>query len=185
MDAISVEELSRLLRGNPAPVLLDVRRDAARVKAGAQIAGAIWHDPAHWLDWKDRLVPSPGPVVLYCAHGLEISQGLAAALRAMGVPAFFLQGGFAGWQAAGGPGQALTGATPFDIPGVALSHVGPLCSFDAFLESYDLQTPALRQLADIVRGADTERLDLTPQSAGLYALSLGLSKRFADDQEML
>lgn len=80
---------------------------------------------------------------------------------------------------------AQTGAIPYDIPGVELSHVGDLCSFDAFLEKYALDDPALRQLAAIVRGADTARLDLTPQSAGLYALSLGLSRTFADDHEML
>ncbi|RON05438.1 chromate resistance protein ChrB domain-containing protein [Pseudomonas brassicacearum] len=76
-------------------------------------------------------------------------------------------------------------ATPYDIPGVELSHVGELCSFDAFLKKYQLSDPALQHLAKIVRGADTSRLDLTPQSAGLYAISLGLSQRFADDQEML
>ena len=66
-----------------------------------------------------------------------------------------------------------TGATPYDIPGVEMSHVGELCSFDAFLAKYRLDEPALQQLAAIVRGADTSRLDLTPQSAGLYAMSLG------------
>ena len=78
-----------------------------------------------------------------------------------------------------------TGAIPYDIPGVELSHVGDLCSFDAFLAKYDLHDPALRQLAAIVRGADTSRLDLTPQSGGLFAISLGLSALFADDHEML
>jgi len=78
-----------------------------------------------------------------------------------------------------------TGATPYDIPGVEMGHVGELCSFDAFLDKYGLGDPALQQLAVIVRGADTSRLDLTPQSAGLLALSLGLSRVFADDHEML
>ncbi len=77
------------------------------------------------------------------------------------------------------------GATPYDIPGVEMSHVGDLCSFDAFLHKYELSDPALQQLATIVRGADTDRLHLTPQSAGLYALSLGLSRQFANDHEML
>ncbi len=80
---------------------------------------------------------------------------------------------------------ADAGAIPYDIPGVELSHVGELCSFDAFLTKYGLATPALQQLAVIVRGADTSRLDLAPQSAGLYALSLGLSQCFADDHDML
>lgn len=78
-----------------------------------------------------------------------------------------------------------TGAIPYDIPGVELSHAGDLCSFDAFVKKYNLSDPALNQLAAIVRGADTSRLDLTDQSPGLYALSVGLSRVFADDHEML
>jgi hypothetical protein len=78
-----------------------------------------------------------------------------------------------------------TGAIPYDIPDVELSHVGDLCSFDAFLKKYQLSDPALQQLAVIVRGADTARLDLVPQAAGLLAISLGLSHLFQDDHEML
>ncbi len=78
-----------------------------------------------------------------------------------------------------------TNAIPYDIPGVELTHEGEMCSFDAFLKKYQLDDPALQRLALIVRGADTSRLQLTPQSAGLYALSLGLSHDFADDHEML
>ena len=78
-----------------------------------------------------------------------------------------------------------SGATPYDIPGVEVGHVGELCSFDAFLAKYKIADPALRQLAQIVRGADTSRLDLTPQSAGLYAISLGLSIAYPDDHEVL
>jgi hypothetical protein len=77
------------------------------------------------------------------------------------------------------------GAIPYDVPGVELSHVGDLCSFDAFLKKYGLAEPALSQIAIIIRGADTSRLDLTPQSAGLYAISLGLSYCYQDDHEML
>jgi hypothetical protein len=78
------------------------------------------------------------------------------------------------------------GAVPYDIPGVEMSHEGELCSFDTFLKKYELTTDAaLVQLAAIVRGADTSRLDLTPQSPGLYALSLGLSEIFRDDHRML
>jgi hypothetical protein len=78
-----------------------------------------------------------------------------------------------------------TGATPYDIPGVEMSHVGDFCSFDAFLKKYELTDPALRQLAKIVRGADTSQLQSTPQSAGLFAISLGLSATFSDDHDML
>lgn len=78
-----------------------------------------------------------------------------------------------------------TGAIPYDIPGVEYGHRGELCSFNTFLDRHDLKDPALRQLAVIVRGADTDRLDLAPQCAGLLALSLGLSQNFGDDHEML
>ena len=77
-------------------------------------------------------------------------------------------------------------AVPYDIPDVHFSHEGERCSFDAFLAHYRLEgEPALRKLALIVRGADTNRLDLAPQAAGLAALSLGLSRNFPDDHEML
>jgi hypothetical protein len=78
-----------------------------------------------------------------------------------------------------------TGAVPYDVEGVELSHAGDRCSFDAFLERYRLDDPALAELATIVRGADTARLDLAPQCAGLLAVSLGLSRLFADDHEQL
>ena len=80
---------------------------------------------------------------------------------------------------------AESAAIPYDVPGVELSHVGEQCSFDAFLRKYDLTSPALAQLAVIVRGADTARLDLAPEAPGLLALSLGLSRNFLDDHEML
>lgn len=76
-------------------------------------------------------------------------------------------------------------AIPYDIPDVAFSHVGERCSFDAFLKHYRLTDPAMRQLAVIVRGADTARLELAPQAPGLAAVSLGLSRIFANDHEML
>jgi rhodanese-related sulfurtransferase len=74
---------------------------------------------------------------------------------------------------------------PYDIPGVEFSHDGDLCSFDAFLKAFRLRDPALDALAVIVRGADTGRLDLAPQAAGLLAVSLGLSLIDKDDLAML
>jgi rhodanese-related sulfurtransferase len=76
-------------------------------------------------------------------------------------------------------------AVPYDIPGVEFTHEGELCSFDAFIARYRLRDPALVELALIVRGADTNRPDLAPQSAGLVAISLGLSLKFKNDHEML
>ena len=80
---------------------------------------------------------------------------------------------------------AQTGAVPYDIPGVEYGHDGELCSFDAFLKKHHLDEPGLQQLALIVRGADTARPDIAPEAAGLLAISLGLSRCFSDDHEML
>jgi len=76
-------------------------------------------------------------------------------------------------------------AIPYDVPGAHFGHDGERCSFDAFIRHYRLADAALDRLATIVRGADTSRLDLAPEAHGLYAISLGLSRNFADDHEML
>jgi len=80
---------------------------------------------------------------------------------------------------------AETGAIPYDVPDVELGHLGELCSFDAFIKKYHLTDPALQKLAVIVRAADTDRMELAPQAAGLLAISRGLSRNFPDDHEML
>jgi hypothetical protein len=77
------------------------------------------------------------------------------------------------------------GAIPFDVPGVELTHAGPLCSFDAFLRKYHLEDEALARLAEIVRAADTDTLDRSAPAAGLLAITLGLGANIGDDQELL
>jgi rhodanese-related sulfurtransferase len=72
-------------------------------------------------------------------------------------------------------------ATPFDVEGVFWSHRGELCTFDVMVEEFGLHSDALGRLALIVRAADTARLDLAPQAAGLLAASLGLSRMHRDD----
>jgi len=76
-------------------------------------------------------------------------------------------------------------ALPYDVPDVHFTHEGERCSFDAFIRHYRLRDPALEQLALIVRAADTGKLDLAAQAPGLAAISLGLSRNFHDDHEML
>jgi rhodanese-related sulfurtransferase len=76
-------------------------------------------------------------------------------------------------------------AVPYDMPGVVVTHRGERCSFDALIEDFALADAALDRLATIVRGADTDRPELAPECAGLLATSLGLSRRYADDLEML
>ncbi|SFH31887.1 hypothetical protein SAMN04488020_1109 [Palleronia marisminoris] len=76
-------------------------------------------------------------------------------------------------------------AAPFDIENAFWSHRGERCTFDVMLEELGLSLPALERLAIIVRGADTARLDLAPEAAGLLAASLGLSRMYSDDLEQL
>ncbi len=76
-------------------------------------------------------------------------------------------------------------ATPFDIEGVFWSHRGDHCTFETMIKEFALETEALMRLATIVRGADTNRHDLASQSAGLLAVSVGLSRMYRDDLEQL
>ncbi len=234
MDApISPSDLRAAAGAEPAPLIIDVRREAAFRAAPNMIAGALRRDPESVARWAPEL-PAATSVVVYCVHGHEVSQTAAAELGRLGIRARYLEGGFAGWAECGFPlarkpvgaatrwvtrerpkidriacpwlihrfvdpgaefvyvaaDQVLptaerTQAIPYDVPDVEFSHDGERCSFDAFLAAYRLQDPALTQLAVIVRGADTARLDLAPQAAGLAAISLGLSHRFADDHELL
>jgi hypothetical protein len=74
-------------------------------------------------------------------------------------------------------------AIPYDVPDVELGHQGPRCSFDAFVERYELGDPAMTALATIVRGADTDDRGLTPESAGLYAAATGFQAISRDDHD--
>jgi rhodanese-related sulfurtransferase len=76
-------------------------------------------------------------------------------------------------------------ATPFDIENVFWSHRGERCTFDVMIEEFGLASEPLDRLATIVRAADTARLELAPEAAGLLAASLGLSRMYADDLEQL
>lgn len=76
-------------------------------------------------------------------------------------------------------------AIPFDVPGVELGHHGAECSFDAVIRHFELAAPGLEQLALIVRGADTDDKDLTPQSRGLEAIAEGFRAIGKDDHDIL
>jgi rhodanese-related sulfurtransferase len=76
-------------------------------------------------------------------------------------------------------------ATTFDIEGVTYSHRGDGCSFDALLDDFGLHDAALDRLALVIRAADTDRHDLSPQAAGLLAVSVGLSRQYRDDLAQL
>lgn len=80
---------------------------------------------------------------------------------------------------------ARLSAIPYDIAGVEHTHYGSDCTFDYFVRKYAIDDPAIQTIATIVRGADTNRFDLAPQAAGLWAISAGLSVNYANDQEQL
>jgi rhodanese-related sulfurtransferase len=231
--SISAQSLYVRLGGPAAPTLIDVRRTQTFDADPRMIVGAIRRPPEAVAEWSTALLPDR-PVVVYCAHGLEIGRDTAASLRGIGLDARYLEGGIAEWveqklplrgkrdDSSGwvtrerpkidriacpwlirrfidpaakflfAPTERVldvaheTGATAYDIPGAEpFAHDGELCSFDAFLKVYGIEDPALDALAVIVRGADTARLELAPQSPGLLALSLGLSVNFPDDHDML
>jgi len=77
------------------------------------------------------------------------------------------------------------GAIPYDIPGAEYTHEGEYCTFDYIIRKHHITDPAIHTLARIVRGADTDRFELAPQAAGLWAISAGLSYNYSDDKEQL
>ena len=238
MDTVSIDSRSlyAALGSSGAPRILDTRRDKAYDADDRLLPGAVrtGPDPLPFAGTH----PRERPIVVYCVYGHEVGQDAAAALRAQGFDARYLEGGIDGWGKSGLPTirrrpdwrvpggsrwitrerpkidriacpwlirrfidplaafdyvpakQVLDeaksrAAVPYDIPGAVVTHRGERCSFDALIEDFDLHDAALDRLATIVRGADTDRLDLSAQSAGLLATSLGLSQRYPDDHEML
>ena len=103
---ITHEQLRSDIRSGSPPLIIDVRRQAAFLEATDLVQGALRRDPETVATWVDHL-PRTARVVVYCAHGHEISQGLCAALRALGADARHLVGGIEAWRRAGMPLQAL------------------------------------------------------------------------------
>lgn len=237
---LSPESLMTLVGTAACPLLLDVRRADVFAASPVRIATALWRDHMAVDEWQPGL-PASRPVVVYCAHGHNVSEIAAARLTAAGADVAVLDGGLEAWIAVGGPTVALnapglarglpgpsewvtrerpkidriacpwlirrfvdplavfhfvaaervgdvaqeTGWIPFDVKDVFYSHRGGDCSFDTLIGEFGLADPALLHLARIVRGADTARLDLEPQAAGLLAISLGLSAAEQDDHVQL
>ena len=229
----SPQELYQSIGTASAPLVIDVRRPDDFDADDVQIVGAIRRFPDQVGQWR-REITEDRRVVVYCVHGQQVSQSVAAALAAAGLDAGYVEGGIAAWRERGLPTRRRTGAapskwvtrerptidriacpwlirrfvdpeaafvyvpaatvletaktigaTPYDIADVEFGHHGELCSFDVFIRVYGISDAALDRLASIVRGADTGRPDLTPQSQGLLAISQGLKLNFTDDHAML
>ncbi len=236
LPLMSAASLAERLWCRGAPLVIDVRRASDFDADPRLVPGALRASPEIDTGALPAL-PDATPVIVYCAHGRAVSQSACARLRAAGIDARYLEGGYTAWSVLGLPSTAFRdplglspsrwitrerpkidriacpwlirrfidpraeffyvptavvreearrlGAEPYDIPDVRFTHEGERCSFDAVLHHFDLQAPGLDKLATIVRGADTARLDLAPQSSGLLAISLGLSGLHADDRTML
>lgn len=226
---ITPEQLWSAFGGIDSPRVIDVRRQQAIDSDDEMVPGAIWMDHgdpaaiAKALDCRQD-------VVVYCIHGHQVSQSVAAALRANRINARVLRGGIDAWRGAGLPTKRISAlpkvrlgggscwvtrrrpkvdriacpwfvkrfidpdatflfvepeqvlavaeeveGTAFDIEGAEITHAGDLCSFDVLLALSGLDDSALRDIAMIVRGADTDNLDLAPEAAGLLAMSIGVS----------
>jgi rhodanese-related sulfurtransferase len=243
-QSVSAAQLAKQLGGPSGPIICDVRRSGAYDGAERVIAGAMRLPPGA-SDAEFCSLSKALPIVVYCVHGHEVSQHVAARLVQLGFNAVYLAGGVSEWEALGLltmvkhadlqlpaalekpshwvtrerpkidriacpwlirrfidsraifhylPGSEVTdfakksGAIAYDVPNVLISHqgaAGELCSFDALMAELDLRDPALQRIAQIVRGADTDRLDIASESAGLLAVSLGLSRLYPNDDEML
>ena len=235
---ISADELNALVGNAKCPPIFDVRREAVFRAAATRIAGSVWHDH---MSIDDAVLAGAKEVVVYCAHGHNVSEIAGAKLRGAGVEARVLSGGIAAFEEIGGltirqggdlprgiaglPSIWVTrerpkidriacpwlirrfvdpfaqfhfvapewvedvakemGGIAYDIDGVFWSHRGETCTFDTMIDEFGLSSLALNAVATIVRGADTARLDLAPQAAGLLAISLGLSRNFDKDHEQL
>lgn len=236
--SISAKDLWNALATRDAPQVIDVRRSDAYAQSPHLLPGAVWRETAKAVEWAAEF---DRPLVVACKAGHEMSQNAVARLRAGGVDARVLEGGYEAWTRAGlplvakaeldrlapkrpslwvtrrrpkidrvacpwlirrfldtqarilfvDPDQVVnvareSGAVPFDITNVELSHEGERCSFDTMLKLFGLEgEPSLARLALVVRGADTARPDIAPESAGLHAVSLGLSALAGDDDHGL
>ena len=235
---ITVAQLARLIGTPDAPALVNVCIDDDFNADPRFVPGSVRRSHEAVATWAPLY--RGRRVVVICQRGRKLSQGTAASLRAAGVEAETLEGGFEAWRAAGqmlvesgrlpprdGEGRTVWvnrerpkidriacpwlirrfvdpdaaflfvkpadvaevadrfQAMPFDVEGVFWSHREERCTFDTMLDELGLDTPPLRRLAVIVRGADTARPELAPEAAGLLAVSLGLSRMHRDDLRQL
>jgi thiosulfate sulfurtransferase len=105
----TVAQLQAALASATPPLVLDIRRAATFERATELIAEAVWRDPEQVDDWSEGLDPAR-PVVVYCVHGHQVSQDCSRQLRARGLEAAYLEGGFEAWVSTGGKTSAKTGA---------------------------------------------------------------------------
>jgi len=208
---ISAAQLSRLIGLPTAPVIIDVRTDEDYAAAPRLIPGSVRRDPFDVTNWSHEGIPAEtleGGFVAWLEGAYQTldvaklphrdAQGHTVWVtrarpkidriacpwlirRFVDPSAVFL---FVSPSEVKAVAERFA-ATPFDIEDVFWSHRGELCTFDTMLAEFGLADPALQKLAMIVRGADTARMDLAPEAAGLLAVSLGFSRMYRDDLAQL
>ncbi len=229
--SLEPQELIESLASVRRPMIFDVRKHPAYLESDIVIATASWRDPQTVHHWQEGF-RTQDDVVVYCIHGHQMSQSVAALLREAGLAAHYLIGGIDGYVEAGGPTVAreslpergpdgrsrwvtrarpkidqiacpwlvrrfidadaaflyvetdwvhavgdVTGATPFDLEGAELTLQDGRCSFDAFIDRFDIHDAALDALADIVRGVDTGN-PIYLRKAPVSSRYLGVSRFF-------
>ena len=238
---ISCAQLFKKIGTPDAPRIIDTRlaedyvRDIALIPSSRRIS----HQTVlNTLQDKPQDTPT-GKTVVVCHEGHKVSHGAAAVLRAQGVPAEVLSGGFCAWREQGLPLVSLQAlpekhrqaglwvkrqrpkidriacpwllrrfidpdahilfvppsevlavadtfdAISFDIEQGEITHEGPLCTFEVMLKRFERHSEALTRMARVIRAADTNQIETTPQAAGLLALSIGLSKLYRNDNTQL
>jgi len=217
--SISISQLARLIGVPGAPVIVDVRKAPDFEADTRLLPGARRRDATLVAEWAHELKGKH--VVVACQRGGSRSEGAAGWLRAEGVRAEVLEGGYEAWRKADGllvetqslPQRDAQGRTVWvtrsrpkvdriACPWLIRRFVDPDAVFlfvaqsevrevaeryggAAFVREFGLTSPVLTDLALIIRGADTARLELAQQASGLLAMSLGLSRMFRDDLEQL
>ena len=76
-------------------------------------------------------------------------------------------------------------AIPYDAQNIELTHHGDKCSFDAVIEKYKIKDPAVLELAKIVRAADTGKMEMALEAAGMEAVMTGFGIVSKDDYETI
>jgi rhodanese-related sulfurtransferase len=102
--------LNTLIADRADIAVLDVRRRPAFEAEPRLIQGAVWRDPEAVAIWADALNRNR-PVIVYCVHGHEVSQGVVDRLRTLGFEAALLEGGIEAWKASGWPVTDRSGGT--------------------------------------------------------------------------
>jgi rhodanese-related sulfurtransferase len=97
---IKPEDLKEQLSARTDIMLIDVRRSSDVAADPSSIPGAEWRDPEKVAEWSKDL-PRDRPFVVYCVRGGSVSNAVLDVLKDKGVTAQYLEGGLAGWKAAG------------------------------------------------------------------------------------